>query len=232
MLINKEKNRLNKYSREIKRISKNVKQLNQKQKERMLLYITRILEYCRTQKVVKYHKNERVRDKGLIPTIGEKAVYRQLFATFNNLAVRVRNDAVLTESTKREFNKILKSVIGHLRGKQNVGNKYGKKIQIFGYVRTANVSSDINEQLDKVHRYVEENNLLLDAIYVDEELDELLQNRENTAFNELDRKVMNSNKKTVIIVKDISRISRDNKKLQQILTKWNSKNVQLIVLKK
>lgn len=127
MITRKEKKRLNQYYRSIKKIAKIGKSLNLKQKERMSLYIKRVLEYCKTQKAVEYAKYTRVRDNELISNTKELVIYKQLFDAFNNLAFKIKDDEVLNDITKKELNKTLKSIIGHCKGKLNVGNKFGSK---------------------------------------------------------------------------------------------------------
>lgn len=126
MKINKEKIRLIKYGKEVRRIVKLGKILNAKQKERLDVYANRVLAYCRNQTVIIY-KYERVKDKELIPTGEQTKIYKQIFDELNKLAIRIKDDDVLKERTKKEFGKCLQSLIGHVRGKQNRENKYAKR---------------------------------------------------------------------------------------------------------
>lgn len=126
MIINKEKRRLGKYGKEVKRIVKLGKRLNAKQKERLAVYANRVLAYCRNQTIIIY-KYERVKDKELIPDTKQTIIYRQIFDELNRLAIRIRDDNVLTERTKKDLGKVLKSLVGHIRGKQNSENKYAKR---------------------------------------------------------------------------------------------------------
>lgn len=126
MMINKEKIRLNKYCKEVKRIVKLGKMLNTKQKERLDAYANRVLAYCRNHTIIIY-KYERVKDKELIPNVEQTIIYKQIFDEINKLAIRIRDDNVLTERTKKELGKVLKSLVGHIRGKQNRGNKYAER---------------------------------------------------------------------------------------------------------
>lgn len=125
-MLNQEKRRLKKYGKEVKRVVKIGKILNTKQKERLDVYANRVLAYCRNQTVIIY-KYERVKDKELIPNVKQTIIYRQIFDELNKLAIRIRDDDVLTEKTKKELGKVLKSLLGHIRGKQNIENKYAKR---------------------------------------------------------------------------------------------------------
>ena len=125
-MLNQEKRRLKKYGKEVKRVVKIGKILNTKQKERLDVYANRVLAYCRDQNVIIY-KYKRVKDKELIPNREQTKLYMKMFDELNNLAIRIRNDDVLTGRTKKELGEIFKSLIGHIRGKQNRGNKYAKR---------------------------------------------------------------------------------------------------------
>ena len=126
MMINKEKIRLIKYGKEVKRILKLGNMLNAKQKERLDVYANRVLAYCKNQTIIIY-KYERVKDKELISTEEQTKIYKQIFDELNMLAIRIRDDDVLSVKAKKELSRCLQSLIGHVRGKQNRDNKYAKR---------------------------------------------------------------------------------------------------------
>lgn len=107
-----------------------------------------------------------------------------------------------------------------------------KDLKVYGYIRTANISSDIRTQIEMLHNYASDKNLKLDAIYVDEGINGLIKNKVNTAFEELNQKILNSNGNITVIMRDISRISRDISEVKKTLAVWNDRGVNLILLQK
>lgn len=105
-------------------------------------------------------------------------------------------------------------------------------LKVYGYIRTANISSDIRTQIEMLHNYASDKNLKLDAIYVDEGINGLIKNKVNTAFEELNQIILNSNGNITVIMRDISRISRDISEVKKTLSEWNKRGVNLILLEK
>lgn len=225
MFEDREQRRLNRYSKEIKRIVKLGKKLNTKQKVRMNFYANRILAYC-TNRTIICSKNERLKDAELISDDEQAIVYKEIFDRLNNIAIRISEDDILSLKTKKELGISLKSLIGHVRGKQNINNKYAKKYQIFGYIN-AKSARDFCEQEYLIKKFVKENKLSLDAIYVDDNKSQTMHYEVNFAIDELNKKILNESKQTVVIMSDFILIILDENGLLEL---WKQKNVKMIVL--
>lgn len=93
--------------------------LNEQQKLKLAGYIDRALEFCKTNKYVQYAKIKWKRDKNVLSTSKQLAVYEEYFDYINNLLREIHSDPFLSLKCKRALCSYLGCIHCHIRGKLN-----------------------------------------------------------------------------------------------------------------
>ena len=108
--------------------------------------------------------------------------------------------------------------------------------KVYGYAR---ISKDedksnygsIETQKNIINEYATENGWRVEKIFIDDDISGYITIEDRPAFNELYELVNNSKHKPIVLMKDWSRLSRNNGIAQSILTKWKQDEVELILVK-
>lgn len=108
--------------------------------------------------------------------------------------------------------------------------------KVYGYAR---ISKDedksnygsIETQKNIINEYATENGWKVEKIFIDDDISGYIPIEDRPAFNELYELVNNSKHKPIVLMKDWSRLSRNNGIAQSILTKWKQDEVELILVK-
>lgn len=108
--------------------------------------------------------------------------------------------------------------------------------KVYGYAR---ISKDedksnygsIETQKNIINEYATENGWRVEKIFIDDDISGYIPIEDRPAFNELYELVNNSKHKPIVLMKDWSRLSRNNGIAQSILTKWKQDEVELILVK-
>lgn len=102
------------------------KELNEWQIDRLKLFRSRAIMYCTIQRPLHYLSEPRIKSKQMIATDEQLLNYCYLYNIFNLISREISEDDVLNKKNKRELNRNLGYLIGHLRGKLNKQSKYRK----------------------------------------------------------------------------------------------------------
>ena len=108
--------------------------------------------------------------------------------------------------------------------------------KVYGYAR---ISKDedksnygsIETQKNIINEYAAENKWEVEKIFIDDDISGYIPIEDRPAFNELYELVNNAKHKPIVLMKDWSRLSRNNGIAQSILTKWKQDEVELILVK-
>ena len=108
--------------------------------------------------------------------------------------------------------------------------------KVYGYAR---ISKDedrsnygsIETQKNIINEYALENGWRVEKIFIDDDISGYIPIEDRPAFNELYELVNSSKQKPIVLMKDWSRLSRNNGIAQSILTKWKQDEVELILVK-
>ncbi len=107
---------------------------------------------------------------------------------------------------------------------------------VYGYAR---ISKDedkknygsIETQKNMINDFARENGWKVEKIFIDDDISGYIPIEDRPAFNELYELVNNLKPKPIILMKDWSRLSRNNGIAQTILNKWKDEEVELILIK-
>ena len=89
----------------------------------------------------------------------------------------------------------------------------------------------IETQIDILKDYAEQQGWMITRTFIDDNISGYLAIEDRPAFNELYNLVNNSKEKPIVLMKDLSRLSRNNGIAQMILNKWKVEDVELILVK-
>lgn len=89
----------------------------------------------------------------------------------------------------------------------------------------------IKTQNDIAKAYADEQGWIIDKTFEDDNVSGYLNIEDRPAFNELYNLVNESKEKPIVLMKDLSRLSRNNGIAQMILNKWKTEEVELILIK-
>lgn len=89
----------------------------------------------------------------------------------------------------------------------------------------------IQTQIDILKEYAEQQGWTVTEIFIDDNISGYLNIEDRPAFNELYNLVNESKEKPIVLMKDLSRLSRNNGIAQMILNKWKTEEVELILVK-
>ena len=97
------------------------KHLNNQQKDNLDNFMNRPIKFCKTGKIVHYQKerwNENKETK--ITNILQYNTYKILYLKLKNIIQEVEQSDTLVADEKKELNRCLQYLLGHLLGKLNV----------------------------------------------------------------------------------------------------------------
>ena len=108
--------------------------------------------------------------------------------------------------------------------------------KVYGYARISKDEDKSNYGSIETHKniineYATENGWKVEKIFIDDDISGYIPIEDRPAFNELYELVNNSKHKPIVLMKDWSRLSRNNGIAQSILTKWKQDEVELILVK-
>lgn len=108
--------------------------------------------------------------------------------------------------------------------------------KVYGYARLSRDEDkknygSIETQKNLINNYAEENGWTVEKIFVDDDVSGFLEIKDRPAFNELYELVSESKEKPIVLMKDWSRLSRNNGIAQMILNEWKRDEVELILVK-
>ncbi len=113
-------------------------------------------------------------------------------------------------------------------------NKVTKAVYI--YVRISRDEDrknygSIETQIDILKDYAKQQGWTITKTFIDDNISGYLAIEDRPAFNELYNIVNDSKEKPIVLMKDLSRLSRNNGIAQMILNKWKIEEVELILVK-
>lgn len=115
-----------------------------------------------------------------------------------------------------QVNKVMKTVYIYVRISRDEDKKnYGS----------------IETQIDILGEYAKQQGWTVTRIFIDDNVSGYLAIEDRPAFNELYNLVNESKEKPIVLMKDLSRLSRNNGIAQTILNKWKVEEVELILVK-
>lgn len=108
--------------------------------------------------------------------------------------------------------------------------------KVYGYARISRDEDkknygSIETQKNLIYDYATKNNLQVEKIFVDDDISGYIPIENRPAFYELYDLVDKLKQKPIVLMKDWSRLSRNNGIAQTILTKWKQDEVELILIK-
>ncbi len=108
--------------------------------------------------------------------------------------------------------------------------------KVFGYARISRDEDrknygSIETQISLLKDYATENKLNIEEIFIDDDVSGYIPIENRPNFYRLYQLVENSKEKPIILMKDWSRLSRNNGIAQTILTKWKQDEVELILIR-
>lgn len=108
--------------------------------------------------------------------------------------------------------------------------------KVYGYARISRDEDkknygSIETQKSLIMDFAKQNDWKVEHIYVDDDVSGFIPIENRPAFNELYKLVNNSKEKPIVLMKDWSRLSRNNGIAQTILTNWKRDEVELILIK-
>ena len=108
--------------------------------------------------------------------------------------------------------------------------------KVYGYARISRDEDkknygSIETQKNLIIHFAKENNWKVEKIFVDDDISGYIPIESRPAFKELYELVNNSKQKPIVLMKDWSRLSRNNGIAQTILTNWKQDEVELILIK-
>ena len=89
----------------------------------------------------------------------------------------------------------------------------------------------IQTQIDILKEYAKQQGWTVAEIFIDDNISGYLNIEDRPAFNELYNLVNESKEKPIVLMKDLSRLSRNNGIAQMILNKWKTEEVELILVR-
>lgn len=115
----KQNKRLNYYREQLEQIMEyyNSSKLKTDQKERLNYFVDRPINYCKTQKVIKYEKIGRNYKHCSKYSRLQKGIYKRTLADIKELQKQILDDKDLKIKHKQELCRCLSYVIGHLLGR-------------------------------------------------------------------------------------------------------------------
>ena len=108
--------------------------------------------------------------------------------------------------------------------------------KVIGYARLSRDEDkknygSIETQKNIINEYAKQNGWNVEKIYIDDDVSGYIPIENRPAFNELYNFVKESKDKPIILMKDWSRLSRNNGIAQMILNEWKREEVELILVK-
>lgn len=108
--------------------------------------------------------------------------------------------------------------------------------KVFGYARISRDEDkknygSIETQISLLKNFATENKLNIEEIFIDDDVSGYIPIENRPNFYKLYQLVEESKEKPIILMKDWSRLSRNNGIAQTILTKWKQDEVELILIK-
>ena len=103
--------------------------------------------------------------------------------------------------------------------------------KVYGYARISRDEDkknygSIETQKNLIIHFAKENNWKVEKIFVDDDISGYIPIESRPAFKELYELVNNSKQKPIVLMKDWSRLSRNNGIAQTILTNWKQDEVE------
>ena len=108
--------------------------------------------------------------------------------------------------------------------------------KVIGYARLSRDEDkknygSIETQKNIINEYAKQNGWNVEKIYIDDDVSGYIPIENRPALNELYNFVKESKDKPIILMKDWSRLSRNNGIAQMILNEWKREEVELILVK-
>ena len=108
--------------------------------------------------------------------------------------------------------------------------------KVFGYARISRDEDkknygSIETQKNLINEFATENGWVVEKIFVDDDISGYIPIENRPQFYELYKIVDESKEKPIVLMKDWSRLSRNNGIAQSILTEWKREEVELILIK-
>lgn len=108
--------------------------------------------------------------------------------------------------------------------------------KVYGYARLSRDEDkknygSIETQKDIINEYAKANGWTVEKIFIDDDVSGYISIENRPQFYELYQIVSNSKEKPVVLMKDLSRLSRNNGIAQTLLNEWKRDEVELILVK-
>lgn len=119
---------------------------------------------------------------------------------------------------------------------QSAQGSENKMRKVYGYSRLSRDEDkknygSIETQTEIIYEFARENGWNVDKMFIDDDVSGYIPIENRPSFCELYETVNESKEKPIVLMKDLSRLSRNNGIAQMILNKWKTDEVELILIK-